>query len=286
MKTQFGIITRNGFNLQYIVEGEGEPVLVIGSRLFYQRLFSPALKQKLKFIFFDHRGFTPAPFETSNPEELYGLHEILADMEALRVQLGIEKWWVAGHSGHGFMALEYAKKYDNRALGVILIGMSPDFSTSNHAITDLHFDTIAEPERVQAFKNNQETLKEKLEAEPENRFILVNQAQAPKSWRNLQLDTTVFWEGVYINTPAIDYLWGLVFRDIDITREMEDFYMPVWLGLGKYDFVAGPKEQWEPITKFFQDLTIELFENSAHNPSYEETDLFDQKLLDWMELYK
>ncbi|WP_290795701.1 alpha/beta fold hydrolase [Flavihumibacter sp. UBA7668] len=286
MKIQDGIIERDGFKLSYRIEGTGEPVLVIGSTLFYQRWFSPKLKENLQLIYLDHRGFTPPPESSGTTEDLYSLDRITDDMEALRLYLGLEKWWVAGHSGHGYMAFEYAKKYNDQVYGLILIAMSPSLSTENHAIADLHFDTLAEPERILQFQKNMEELPALIEAGPDQSFLLYNLALAPKSWRNSETDVRFFWNGVYTNMPAIDYLWGIVFRDIEITKELEDFYTPVWLALGKYDFVAGPREQWTAISKQFPDLTIELFEESAHNPPYEEAELFNEKLLAWMDLYK
>jgi proline iminopeptidase len=285
MKTTNGSIERSGFKFHYSIEGSGQPVLIIGSRLYYQRLFAPALREKLQLVFIDHRGFTPPPYEVSDPEELYGLDKILEDTEAIRKQLGIGKCWVAGHSGHGLMALEYAKRYDHDVYGVMLISTSPSLSTANRALADLHFDTLAEPERIRLFEQNMQELPEKIAAAPENRFVWFNLAQAPKSWYDSSIDAAAFWDGVYVNMPAIDHLWGTVFRDIDISQNLEDFYTPVWLALGKYDFVSGPAEQWNSVSKHFRDLTTEIFEHSAHNPPYEEASLFNEKLLQWMELY-
>ena len=53
-----GTIDSGGFQLRYIIEGEGSPILVIGSALYDERVFSRArcvprlVKRK------DHRGNT------------------------------------------------------------------------------------------------------------------------------------------------------------------------------------------------------------------------------------
>ena len=285
MKTMEGSIERDGFTLHYIKEGSGEPVLVIGSRLFYQRLFSASIKEKLGFVFADHRGFSIAPESTETVEELYALDEIIEDIEALRSDLGWTRFWIVGHSGHGYMALEYAKKYADHVKGVILSGMATSLSTENHALADLHFETLAEPERINTFRANMEALPAAIEAEPDKSFLLYNLALAPKSWLNMEIDAGEFWKDVYTNMPAIDYLWGIVFRDIEMTQGLNDFYVPVWLAQGKYDYLAGPADQWTSISKQFSDITLEIFEHSAHNPPYEEASLFEQKLLAWMDLY-
>lgn len=284
MKSQYGTIERNGFALRYCIEGTGEPIFIIGSIPYYQRLFSASLRETNTLIFLDHRGFLQAP-PTANPATDYTLEELIEDTEAVRQHLGLNKIWVAGHSGNGFIALEYAKKFSNYVYGVILVAVSPSFSNENHAITDLHFETLAKPARIERFKENMVNLAAKIDASPQQAFKLRLQAYHPRSWLDLNFDTSFLWDGVYTNMPALDHLWGEVFRDICITADLEEFYSPVWLALGKFDFVTGPKEQWDLIAKNFHDLTIELFEESAHNPSYEEANSFNQKLADWMALY-
>ena len=79
-----------------------------------------------------------------------------------------------------------------------------------------------------------------------------------------------------------NYVYGQVFRDIDITQGLEAFDRPVFLALGRYDFVMGPPSMWDPIRPKFRDLTVRVFEQSGHTPQYEEPALFDAELLRWM----
>ena len=78
-----------------------------------------------------------------------------------------------------------------------------------------------------------------------------------------------------------DHVWGEVFRDIDITQGLENFDKPVLLALGKYDFLTGPAYLWDEVKKDFNDLTIRVFEKSAHSPHQEESALFDSILIEW-----
>lgn len=48
------------FDLQYCVEGTGPTALVVGSALYYARTFSATLRDHLRLVFMDHRGFAPA----------------------------------------------------------------------------------------------------------------------------------------------------------------------------------------------------------------------------------
>src|SRR3546814_5831960 len=104
-----GAIQSDGFNLQYIVEGQGRPVIVVGSSLYYARTFSAGLRRHLKLAFMDHRGFAPGNTRTDIVQ--YAMDLLVDDIERVRQRLGLERIVIIGHSGHAFMALEYARKY-------------------------------------------------------------------------------------------------------------------------------------------------------------------------------
>jgi len=54
-------IFSEGFDIKYCVKGQGQPILVIGSSVYYPRLFSENLYKHFQFIFLDHRGFVKPP---------------------------------------------------------------------------------------------------------------------------------------------------------------------------------------------------------------------------------
>jgi proline iminopeptidase len=102
-----GTIAVDEFNLRYKIEGEGKPTLVIGSSIYDPNTYSKTLRKHLKLVFLDHRGFAPSPGKLDTAS--FSLEKILQDMEAARQQLNLGKIIVIGHSGHSYMALEYAK---------------------------------------------------------------------------------------------------------------------------------------------------------------------------------
>jgi proline iminopeptidase len=79
-----------------------------------------------------------------------------------------------------------------------------------------------------------------------------------------------------------NYVWGQIFRDIDITQGLQNLDRPVFLALGRYDFLLAPPSVWDPVKPKFRDLTVRLFEKSGHTPQYEEAARFDEELLRWM----
>ena len=50
-------IQRDGFKLRYHIEGEGIPVLVCGSAIYYERTFPKDLIDQCQMIYFDNRVF-------------------------------------------------------------------------------------------------------------------------------------------------------------------------------------------------------------------------------------
>lgn len=121
-----GYVYSDNFKLQYIVDGSGAPAIVVGSSLYYERTFSKSLRTKLRMAFIDHRGF--APSNDCKDIKKYQLDILVDDIELLRKELGFEKFIMIGHSGHAFMALEYAKKYPTNVKHLVMMCTAPDYS--------------------------------------------------------------------------------------------------------------------------------------------------------------
>jgi proline iminopeptidase len=273
-------ITIDGFELGYTIEGSGKTALVIGSAIYYPRIFSQNLRKHLKLVFMDHRGFDGANQTTDTSK--FELEILLSDIEHVRSTLNLGQVIIIGHSGHGYMALEYAKKYPDNVSHVVLIGMGPDQSTASHAQAEQYFDDSVNPERKAFLHKDLEKLPEEINAHPEKRFITFCIRLGAKSWYDFTFDATPLWKDVKVNNAMFDYVWGTVLRDIDITKGIENFNKPIFLALGHFDFLVAPFFSWNSIRSKFKNLTIKLFEKSAHTPQYEEPEHFDQELIRWL----
>lgn len=89
-----------------------------GCELFHRQLFDP---EKYRIILFDQRGcgrsHPHASLENNTTQDL------IADIEKIREELGIEKWAVAGGSWGSTLALAYAETYPKNVLGLIVRGI-------------------------------------------------------------------------------------------------------------------------------------------------------------------
>jgi proline iminopeptidase len=275
-----GVIACDGFNLQYRIEGEGRPVLVVGSALYYPRCFSANLRRHLKLAFMDHRGF--APGNACTDKARYALSLLIDDIERVRSELGLGEVVILGHSGHGFMALEYAKAYPRHVSHVVMLNVAPDYSPAGHAAAERYLEESVCPERKTLLAQNMAKLPAAIAAAPEKAFVTYCLLTGPKSWFDPAYDAAPLWEGVETNMTMFDHVWGEIFRDIDITRGLAALDKPVFLGLGRHDFLVPPPWRWEAVREEFRDLTIRVFERSSHAPFLEEPALFDAELLGWL----
>jgi proline iminopeptidase len=280
-----GSIEAGRFHLRYRIEGTGTPAIVIGSSIYYPRVFSENLRKHLRLVFLDHRGFAPSPGPVENAE--FDLDKLIEDVERARRELELESVVVIGHSGHAFMALEYAKKYPDNVSHVVMIGIAPDFGTASDELMERYWHDSVSPERKAVLEENQRRLPdEKLAGlSPGEQFIKRYVRDGPRTWYDPRFDALPLWEGVELNMDMINYVWGTVFRDIDVTKGLDTFDRPVFLALGRYDFLVAPPSSWTPIRSKFRNLTVRVFERSGHTPQYEEAALFDEELLRWLSRY-
>jgi proline iminopeptidase len=277
-----GRISVGAFQLPYRIEGEGHPTIVIGSSLYYPRAFSQDLRDSLRLVFMDHRGFAPSPGPVDNSE--FELDRLVDDVEELRRELGLGQVAVVGHSGHGFMALEYGKKYPEHTSHVVMIGISPILGPGMLEEAEANWNAIASPDRIAAEKENMLTVSdEELAAlPPDQGFIRGYVRNAARVWHDPRFDCTPLWEGVTINMDMFNYVWGELFAAIDVTEGLDALERPVFMALGRHDFIVAPPSSWDPIRHHFKDLTTVVFEQSGHTPQFEEPERFDRELLRWM----
>jgi len=279
-----GVIRAGPFELRYQVSGRGRPTIVIGSSIYYSRIFSQALRERLRMIFLDHRAF--ARMTGSAEPKDYTLDNVIEDVERARCTLQLDRVAVIGHSGHGYMALEYAKRYPERVSHVVLIGVAPDLSAASAVAAEKYWQDFASPERKALLEERRRSLPdaELATLAPGPRFIRTyGQRDSPLTWYRLDFDPAPLWRDVELNMEVFAHLWGEAFRDIDITQGLDHFDLPVFLALGRHDFAVAPPSAWDRIAPRLRDMTVRIFEHSGHTPPYEEAALFDAELLKWME---
>jgi len=107
-------------DVSYEITGQGPALYMvhgIGSRKTTWSPLVEALKADFTCVCYDLRGHGDSPV----PDVPYSLDQLVADLEALRHQLGHEKIHVIGHSLGGMIGPAYARAHPHRVLSVGLL---------------------------------------------------------------------------------------------------------------------------------------------------------------------
>ena len=105
--------TPRGLPVVFLHGGPGS-----GCEPYHRQFFDP---EKYRIVLFDQRGAgrsTPHADLSHNTTQ-----DLIDDMEAIRIKLGIERWLVFGGSWGSTLALAYAQAHPKRVLGLILSGI-------------------------------------------------------------------------------------------------------------------------------------------------------------------
>ena len=274
-----GTIEIDGSTLDYVVEGKGIPCLVIGSSVYYPKTFSKELRKHLKMYFVDLKWFAKG-YKKENLDTVT-IASIVQDVEQIRQELGLEKPLIMGHSIHGTIAMEYVKAFGNSVKGLVVIGSPAAWGNDvyNKKAADLW--EIASVERKKLQEENWGKVSEidRLKGKEEAAARYNN--MSPQYWYNPTYNANWLWEDMTVHSEVTTHLFTKVFHDYNMFVPAVNVDIPVFVGLGKYDYVI-PFTLWEKSYENIPDFTLTYFEKSGHTPQLEEPQLFNKALLKWL----
>ena len=269
-----GSVDRDGFALDFVREGSGIPMLILGSPPYYQRAFPADLQGHFDVVFGNLRVFTSAPdgFDvTSLTRESYS-----DDIEAIRQATGLPKCIVVGHSIAALVALEYARRYPDSVQGVAMVGTPPIGFNDAPPVIAAFFDKDADAERRAAHERNLATRHAPATFESGQDIVDFYIANGALYWRDPTFDATWLWEGTRFDFDVLNHLNGVLYGQY----HLEPLDVPMFLGLGRYDYVV-PYYLWDEPRNRLSRLHYELFDQSGHTPQYEEPQRFTEAITSW-----
>jgi proline iminopeptidase len=272
-----GSIVLEGTKLTYKIEGEGPACLVVASSPEY---FSPNLRNHLQLHFVDTR-YTSAEYKPMNVEE-YTLDLLFSDIDTMRAAMGLQKFIIIGHSINGVLAYEYAKRYPEYVSGVVMICSPSTYGTSVFAEAEKKYWASAPEERKNLFQEKMKALEGALDTlSPREAFIKRLAAQGPMRWHDANYDVTENLQNVSFNLDLANHLFGNLFSNYDMFAPDEAPEKPTFVAAGKSDYIVPPT-LWLGKLDDLPNLTISYFEKSGHTPHFEESELFDKRLVEWV----
>lgn len=266
--------------LSYVVEGSGRPCIVVGMEAYYVRAFPDALKRVLRCAFMDTRMVERAP--RGDTLGSYSVAQAAEDVEAVRRSLGWDHVVVFGHSVHGIIALEYARRYPEHVMQAVVVGTAPYRGPRLTAAARTFWNADASPERKAALQKREERFAgQRQVAHGSDAIVLTFLAGAPRFWYDLGYDGASLWRGIRVDVPS----WNSLFASAaswDV-RQGPALKSPVFVALGRYDYTT-PYSTWS--REYLAALprgTVHVFAGSAHTPFLEEPAEFARRLQAWLD---
>jgi proline iminopeptidase len=274
-----GVIEVDGSQLNYVVEGAGTACLVIGSSIYYPRTFSNNLKQHLKMYFVDMKWFAK-DYAAEHLADVT-IETIVQDVEEIRVALGLSMPLIMGHSIHGTIATEYVKKFGDQVSGLIVIASPAEWGNVTYTEKAAALWATASPERKRLQEENWGKVKEldRLTGQEEASARYNN--MSPQYWFDPTYDAGWLWQDMTVHSEVTQHLFTQVFHEYNMFAPPTAIDVPMFVGLGKYDYVI-PYTLWRSRYGSIADFSLVLFEKSGHTPQLEESEHFDQELIEWM----
>lgn len=278
-KAPLGFIEVDGAKLDYVIEGTGKPTLVLGSSVYYPKTFSEELRDHMQMHFVDLKWF--AKDYTPQNLDSMDIQSIASDVEAAREGLGLEKPILIGHSIHGTIAMEYAKRYPDQLAALVIIGSPTQWGNDvyNGKATALWETASAERKAIQEENYGKYTELDRLTGQEE--AVKSYNRMSPQYWYDPTYDASWLWGGMTVHSEVTQHLFTKVFAEYDMFSEAPELKFPVFVAMGIYDYVI-PYTLWEPSYENIPDFTLSLFDHSGHTPQLEEEELFNQRLLEWL----
>jgi proline iminopeptidase len=274
--TDVGTLDRDGFALQWVREGSGMELLVVGSQRFYRRYFPQGLREHFDIVFCDSRQWvtTPDGFDVTS----ITIDTFADDIEAVREATGLRRPIVVGQSQHGSLALEYARLYPEHLRGVAAISAVPpvDGQEAMGSAAEF-FRRDADAARLAAHEHNHATRRVPDVVRTSKDYADEVVANDAMNWYDLSFDSSSLWEGVDLNLDVVYQVFGVkVLGGFGLDR----LDVPAFLGLGRYDY-GMPYYVWDEPRKRLTSLRYHQYERSGHHPPYEQPEEFIADILDW-----
>ena len=198
----------------------------------------------------------------------------VADLEALRQALHLEKVALVGDSYGGFLAMAYASAHPNHVARLVLSDSPPpSFKAMTHLLPDV-FPDIEEKSAAEDKKLAATNPEAAAQAGLIAHFRMI--FYSPE-----KLDIYLAHCGDIGFVPAVGQAVGASAEALDLTPNLAGFHFPTLLITGRYDMNVAPINAWR-MAHQIPGAKIIFFEKSGHLPSYEEPDKYVQVLDDFL----
>jgi len=257
-------------HLAYHEQGMGTPVLLVHGYPFNSLIWSRAsnllASKGWRVIAPDLRGFRQSP--PCGAERVTTMEQFADDLQILLQKIGItEKIIIVGLSMGGYITMQFAQKYADQLLGIVLCGTKTATDTPQ----------IAENRQKQAaaLRNGSLSLADIADMMIPKLFSAATQARKPELIAELR---NIIIESEHVQGVAAAVL-GMAERP-DTTEVLRQLDVPFLMVCGSEDQFSPPTEMRELANRAKQGTFIEIPE-SGHLPPMEQPERFADAFEMW-----
>ncbi|MED3647410.1 alpha/beta hydrolase [Halalkalibacterium halodurans] len=273
--------TNDGLQLVYDRHGKGAPCLYLhGGPGYWSKSFQQCtqrlLEEKLEMIYLDQRGCGRSDH---CPNKNYSLQRLIDDVEQLRHRLGIDEWYVMGHSFGGILAVHYAHRFPDRTKGLILVNASLHMLDSlRHQLTK-GATILGRPEKEHTTNDLDLIMKDYLAMVQtllkNDTYFTFQFVDITQKKRMDEVDR----DGLNSDVAFQRYVFSSLDYFQDFTPLTAKIMKPTLVIAGAYDHAIGPKHH----QRFkFEHSDVRVLK-SAHHPYLEHPSEFQQAVLDFID---
>jgi len=214
-------------------------------------------------VFYDQRG-TGASRHVQ-PGASQDMTAQVADLEAVRAQLGLEKAAFVGDSYGGMLVMAYAAAHPEHVAKMVLSDSAPPAWKDLVHLLPQTFPDVEE-QSAEEGKKLGDGSDAAGRAELRNHFRMIFYSPEKR-------DAYMAAMGDLGYEPAVGEAVSKATENIDLTAALAGFHFPVLVITGRYDMNVAPLTAWR-MAHAIPGAKLVFFEKSSHLPSYEEPEKY------------
>ena len=193
------------------------------------------------------------------------LADQVADLEALRVQLGAAQIDLLGHSWGGYLVMAYAARHPERVAHLIIAdSAAPKWGDTEFIFKNIFPEIVEHQGQLDFFDTLGDSAAGRQSLREYMGMLFVSAAR-----RDEFLSRT----GTYRYTKRVNAALNADLAQYDMWPLLPALRMPTLVITGRYDINVAPSTAWK-IHKAIPGSRWEVFESSGHLPYFEEPEKF------------
>src|SRR3989442_4723263 len=229
------------------------------------------LAAKRKVVFYDQRG-NGRSSEIKEGQSCL-LADQIADLDALRAHLGLEKVDLLGHSWGGYLIMAYAARHPDRIAHLVIVdSAAPKIQDTVFLFKNIYPETVAREDGLAfAVELGDEAA---ISADLHEYMSMLFYLPAARDAMLARSGELSFHQKVNKS------VWNDLQR-FDLTPELSKFVFPTLVVTGRFDFNVAPSVAWA-IHRAIPGSELAVFEKSGHLPYCDESAAFASRVEEFL----